>query len=162
MTKMTGAPQIGPWLDVCHDTAQYELGAVIAGANGKKYRYVQFKDAVTYVAGHVVCLKDNDANEWAVTNDVSANMAGDHPVGVVFQSTVPTEDEYGWVQIGGVATVLAGSGSIVAGDYLKPDDTTDGAADEATEGTHENILGIAMEAITDTETGAVLLRGLDY
>lgn len=162
MTKMTGAPQIGPWLDVCHDTPQYELGALIQGANGNWYRYVQFVDAVTYVAGHVVCLADADANEWKVTNDRSggSQMAGFHPVGVVFQATVPTENQYGWVQCGGVATVLAGSAAIIAGDYLKPDESTDGAADEATEGTDENIFAIALATIADTETGKALLRKL--
>lgn len=160
MTKMTGAPQLGPSLDLCTSDAKYELGSVVQGANGKWYRYVQFVDAVTYVAGHVVCLKDADLDEWKVTNDISGAMAGDHPVGVVFQSTVPAENEYGWVQCGGVATVLAGSGAIIAGDYLKPDASTDGAADEATAGTDENIFAIALETIADTETGKALLRKL--
>lgn len=159
MTNQKG-PHIGPNLDLCTTAPQFRLGEVVEGVNGKAYRYVQFVDAVTYAAGHVVCLDSAAANDWKVTNDVSANMAGDHPVGVVFQSTPPTENQYGWVQIAGEATVLMGSAAVIAGDYLKPDDTTDGAADEATAGTHENILGIALETIADTASGRVLLRGL--
>lgn len=165
MTRMKG-PAIGPSLDKCWDSldasSYFNLGDVVEGDNGKAYRFVRFMDAVTYVKGHVVCLHANAADQWEVTNDVSGNVAGDHPVGVVFQDTVPTTGQYGFVQIAGLAEVLIGSASVVAGDWLKPDSATDGAADEATAGTDENILGVAMETIADTETGTVLLRGLRY
>lgn len=162
MTVMTGPTNLAPNLDLCTSTQEFPMGTIVEGANGKAYRYVQFVDAVTYVAGHVVCLDSAAADDWKVTNDVSANMAGDHPVGVVFQSTVPTENQYGWVQIAGEATVLIGSAEVIAGDYLKPDASTDGAADEATAGTDENILGVALATIGDTATGRVMLRGLRY
>lgn len=164
MTAMTGPAAVAPNLDICTDTQEWDLGAVIEGKNGTAYRYVQFVDAVTYVAGHLVTLADADLNEWKVTNDRSggSHMAGFHPVGVVFQATVPTENQYGWVQIAGVATILAGSNAIIAGDYLKADESTDGAADEATEGTDQNICAIALATIADTETGKALLTGMRY
>lgn len=160
--NFTGPLQTGPDLEATPTTQEFALGQVVEGkdASGRwaKYRYVKFVDAVTYVAGHVVVLADADG--WDVTNDVSGGsaIAGLHPVGVVFQTTVPAENDYGWVQCAGLATVLAGSASIVAGDYLKVDASTDGAADEATEGTDQNIVGIAMAAISDTATGLVMLQ----
>lgn len=165
MSERMQGGHIGPDLNKCWDEDQllahsYKLGDVVWGENGKAFRFVHFKDAVTYVKGHVVCLQDNDANEWDVTNDISAAMAGDHPVGVVFQDTVPTENQYGFVQICGVADILAGSASIVAGDWLKPDASTDGAMDEATAGTDENICAIALATIADTETGKAQLYNL--
>lgn len=162
MTRMQG-PHIGPSLDKCWDTlmpASYKLGDIVWGENGKAYRFVQFVDAVAYVAGHVVCADMAAADDWKVTNDVSANMAGDHPIGVVFQAVVPTENQYGFVQIAGEAIVMVGSASVIAGDYLKPDSSEDGEADEATAGTDENIFAIALETIADNATGRVLLRNL--
>lgn len=151
-----------PNINLCTTDPVYELGRVVEGANGKAYRYVQFVDAVTYVAGHLVCRDFAADNDWKVTNDTSGNSAGNHPVGVVFQDVVPTENQYGFVQIGGEAEVLIGSAAVILGDYLKDDGTTDGAADEATAGTDENIMGIALETIADTATGRVLLTKMRY
>lgn len=162
MTRITGPAQIAPNLDICTDSPKFQLGQIVEGENGKAYRYVQFVDAVAYVLGHLVCLDSAAANDWKVSNDYSANMAGDHPVGVVFQSVVPTENQYGWVQIAGEATVLAGSNAVIAGDWLKPDGTTDGAVDEATAGTDETICAVALETIADTETGRALLYNMRY
>lgn len=156
MTAQIGS-HIGPSVDRCTDDPLYTLGEIVWGKDGKAYRYVQFKDAVTYVAGHVVCLK---AASWAVTNDVSGNMAGDHPVGVVFQTTVPTENQYGFVQVAGEATFVAGSASIVAGDWLKPDASEDGDMEEATAGTDENICAFALATVADNASGACLLYNL--
>lgn len=157
--KFIGNNPLGVDLERCSAAAEFPLGMVVEGlqADGTfaKYRYVQFLDAVTYVAGHVVCM--DSATTWGVSNDVSANMAGDHPVGVVFQATVPTENQYGWVQISGIATVLIGSAAVIAGDYLKADASTDGAADEATAGTDENLVGVALATIADAATGRVML-----
>ena len=163
MTAATGPAQIAPNLDLCTDTQEWDLGAVIEGQNGRAYRYVQFVDAITYVQGHLVCLDSAAADDWKVTNDVSGNMAGDHPAGVVFQSVVPTENQFGFVQIAGESAVcLIGSAAVIAGDYLKPDATTDGAMDEATVGTDENICAVALATIADAASGRVMLRGMRY
>lgn len=163
--RMQG-PHIGPSLEKCWtDLSQtsYRLGDVVEGQNGKAYRFVQFVDAVAYVAGHLVCLDSAAADDWKVSNDTSGNMAGNHPVGIVFQTVVPTENQYGFVQIAGESAVcLIGSASVIAGDYLKDDGTTDGAMDEATAGTDENICAIALETIADTASGRVMLRGMRY
>lgn len=177
-----------------YDTnAAYSLGEVAFGIDGKVYRYVKFLDAVTYVAGHVVTRAS--ATAWHVTNDRAGGsaIAGLEPVGVALG--VPAQNEHGWVQIGGLATVLAGA-TITAGQLLAPDASTDGAADryddaladasaahdvnatfsdteveaalDALGGKINAVidivqsppLGVAAAAITDTETGAVRLRGL--
>lgn len=163
MTASSGPASLAPSLDICTTDAKWQLGAIVEGHNGKKYRYVQFVDAVTYVAGHLVCLADADNDEWKVTNDRSGGsmMAGLRPVGVVFQSVVPTQNQYGFVQISGVATALIGSAAVVAGDLLKPDSATDGAIDEATEGTNDPC-AIALATISDAATGKVLLTGMTY
>lgn len=148
-------------LERCSDAQEHELGLTVKGQDGNgligTYRYVQFKDAVTYVAGHFCNLKASSTS-WTVTNDISGAMAGFQGVGVVFQATVPTENQYGWVQCGGIATVLIGSASVIAGDWLKNDGTTDGALDEASAGTDEDIQAQALATIGDTATGLAMLR----
>lgn len=158
----TGYPKgLGVDLERCTDDPEHELGLVVEGKQGDgtwaRYRYVRFLDAVTYVAGHVVTLAS--ATTWAVSNDRSGGsaLAGLMPVGVVFQATVPTQNQYGWVQIAGIANIIAGSSAIIAGDYLKPDASEDGDTDEATAGTDENLVGVALATIADNATGRCML-----
>ena len=159
--KYTGPKGAGVNLEECTDDQQHILGQIVEGVTAlghyAKYRYVQFQDAVTYVAGHF-CNMGAGETTWKVTNDISNAMAGKVGAGVVFQTTVPTENQYGWVQCAGIATVLVGSASIIAGDWLKNDGTTDGALDEATAGTDEEIWAQAIATIADTNTGLAVLR----
>lgn len=165
MTAMIGSPAaIGPSLDVCSATAEFPLGSLIEGVAGKAYRYVQFVDAVAYVAGHLCTIADTAADEWKVTNDRAGGsaMAKHYPVGFVFQATVPTANQYGWVQCGGVATAIIGSAAVIAGDELMADATEDGEVEEAAAGTDERICAIALATIADNASGKVLCRGMRY
>lgn len=158
MTQATGPKLTGVNLDRCTTAQEHDLGEVYDGKNGKKYRYVKFEDAITYATGHFVWIGAAET-DWEVTNDISAAMAGYVPVGVIHHATanVPTENQYGWVQIAGMATVLIGSAAVIAGDFLKADGTTDGALDEATMGGTDVICAQALATIADAATGNVLL-----
>lgn len=160
-TALTGPAAVGPNLELCTDDQQFPLGMIVQGITSlghwAKYRYVKFEDAVTYVAGHF-CNMGAGETSWEVTNDISAAMAGYVPAGVVFQTTVPTEGQYGWVQCAGIATVLIGSAAVIAGDALKNDGTTDGALDEATRGGTDVICATAIATIADTATGLAILE----
>ena len=127
-TKMTGqGPSLAPNLDICTAAQLAVLGTVINGPAGRQFRYVQFVDAVTYVAGHIVTRAS--ATDWVVTNDRAggSNVAGHEVIGMVFQDTVPTQNQFGWVQCKGISLV-APTGTYAAGDYCIPHATTDGAA----------------------------------
>lgn len=165
VAQFTGPLTQGVNLEQCDDSALYPLGTVTNGLDpaGRpaRFRYVKFVDAVTYLANKVVCLAS--ATTWDVTNDATGGsaLAGNWPVGVTFQTTVPTQNQYGWVQIAGICSFVAGSASIIAGDPLKPDGSEDGDCDEATSGTDENIVGIALATVADNATGlmALAIRG---
>lgn len=139
-----------------------KLGMVAWGEDGKKYRYVRFRDAVTYAAGHVCCLAS--ASDWEVSNDVSggSQLAGNIPVGICLGA--PSQNDYGWVQIAGIATVLHEGASIAIGDILVADPSNDGAASEAsypdTGQTHAAFkrVGTALAATADGQNGSVLLE----
>lgn len=163
MTAFYGGQLLGVDVDAfSSNTSPFDLPlgtCVMSSGGGKTYRYVRFVDAVTYVKGHVCSIAS--ATQFDVTNDVSGGsaLAGLWPVGVLEGdgTTVPTQNQTGFVQISGIATIIAGSAAVIAGDLLKPDAATDGASDEATAGTHENIVGVAMATIADTASGNALL-----
>lgn len=159
--QFTGPMGMGVNLERIDATQQHPLGMIVEGRTAlghwAKFRYVKFEDAVTYVAGHFCNMGAGETN-WEVTNDISNAMAGYVPAGVVFQSTVPTEGTYGWVQCAGIATVLIGSAAVIAGDALKNDGTTDGALDEATRGGTDVICATAIATIADTTTGLAVLE----
>jgi hypothetical protein len=157
----TGSKGLGVNLERCSDAAEHELGMVIDGITNlgfrAQYKYVKFVDAVTYLINKVVCMADADG--YDVSNDATGGsaLANNWPVGMVFQTVVPAQNQYGWVQIRGIASFVAGSASIIAGDPLKPDGSEDGDCDEATAGTDENIVGVAMATVADNATGLMML-----
>ena len=135
---------------------EYVLGETRETKDGKKYRYVQFKDAVTYVAGQV-CTPANTS--WtAVTNDVAggSSIAATTFAGICVG--VPAQNGYGWVQIGGVANVR-GDGSVAADEAVVPH-SVDGEADTMAAGEEHLSFGRALDADTGSPvTCSVLLNG---
>lgn len=159
-TKYTWNQFIGANLDRYTDAPEFELGTIVESAGGKRYRYVRFVDAVTYAQGQVVTLASTG---WSVTNDrVGGSDISLVPVGVLHSDNVPTQDQYGWVQISGVASVRCAGAGIAAGDILVAHGTTDGSAAEAdyTSVAHADFktVGIALAAIADGTSGSVLLN----
>lgn len=161
-------PYLGSNLEQIDATALHVVGVTVRGitaeGNPAKYRYVKFVDAITYVRGNSVCQAS--ATSFDVTNDRAggSGLAGQFPVGMVHHSvTVPTQNSWGWVQISGIALFQAGSAAVIAGDPLKPDATSDGLSDEATSGTDENLVGVAIATVADNATGLcqLMIRGAD-
>ena len=121
------------------------LGAVTKDdATGKVWKLVQFKDAVTYAATQVV--------EWAdaacttVTNDrVGGSSIGNFAAGVC--PGVKTQNYYGYIQVGGPATVKTASSSITAGLALLSHSTVDGSTISAAANAMTTaIVGVATAA----------------
>lgn len=137
-------------------TAEYALGETRFDKTGKKFRYVEFKDAVTYAAGHV-CTPANIT--WtAVTNDRAGGSSVATGFGGICMGAPTATLKYGWVQVGGVATVL-GDGSVAAGDFVLVD-TVDAQADTFADGEEEQVFGLALEADdATTKLFACLLNG---
>lgn len=126
-TPAPGPQLLGVNLDRFTDSAEHALGTLYMGANGKEYRYVQFLDAVTYVSGHVCTFGTTGTDVWKVTNDRAGGSAvtGHGVAGVLQSANVPTQNQYGWLQVGGECSP---SGTYAAGDLVKPHATNDGEA----------------------------------
>jgi len=110
------------------DAAEHAMGDIAYGVNGKVFRYVQFRDAVTYVAGDVCTTALAAVDDWRVTNDRAGggNITGHSVVGVLPSGlAVPTQNQYGFIQVAGQC---APRGTYAAGDYVIPHATVDGTA----------------------------------
>lgn len=139
-------------------TPQFELGTIGYGTQGRRYRYVKLVDIGTAAPALNKCSYIASATTWDVSLDVSGGSAitGLKPVGILV--SVPDADHpYCWVQFAGIASFVAGSASIVAGDWLMPDTSEDGDLTEATAGTDENLVGYAVATVADDATGVIHL-----
>lgn len=130
-----------------HSAAQVPLGSKMETPAGKVYRYVQFVDAVTYAAGHVVSWTET---AWTVSNDRSGGSVSTNRVAGVCLG-VATQNYYGWIQTKGeYATVLTnGDDDIAAEDGLILATGTDGACDSAADPATLLYLGWATAADVD-------------
>lgn len=77
------------------------------------------------------------------------------PVGVAVTAT--PINNYGWIQVGGVANILNDGGSTV-GTNVSASNGTAGAVEAAV--TAQAAIGVAMTGISTTENGAIKLFGL--
>ena len=118
------------------------------------YRYVKFTD--TTVATNIVSWV---ANGTAGTNDftvVVGSATVTAPAGVAVSAHAA--DEYGWIQIAGVAS-CTGDGSIAA--LVEIISNGDGTAESWADGLEEQVMGIALEDdIAVTYAVQVRLKGL--
>lgn len=104
-----------------------------------KFRYVQFKDAVTYIKGHV--CNPESATGTTVTNDRDGGIsAATITWGIACRAM--TEDYYGYIQVTGKAVVQT-DGGVAAGEYLVAH-TVDGECDTMADGEEEQVFGIAL------------------
>lgn len=117
---MTGSPQaFKAALTDVDSTAQVPLG-MIRYEDNKVYKYVKFSGTTTVAAGDVMCYVASDTTNQTVDGANTSLGAG------VAAAAVPSGAiAYGWIQIGGVATLSAAlAGSPAVGDGM----TTAGAA----------------------------------
>lgn len=130
-------------------TASRTLGQLFTDeSTGYVYRYVQFKDAVTYAAGQVVCWKVG-TGLTSVTNDVSGAV-GVIPAGICLRAM--TENYYGFILVRGFYATIKTSGAddIAIGESLIAHATTDGTCD-----------GVAANATTTASFGIALAADVD-
>ena len=121
------------------------------------YRYVQFKDAVTYVASPKMVLTWADTACTTVTNDrAGGSSIGQIPAGVCIN--VQTQNYYGFIQVSGVVTVGPTDGSVALGELVVPHATTDGGVD--TWSSTLQPFGVALADDVSTTSVIVKLTGL--
>ena len=155
------------------------IGTYTAAANGplgqtvwserRRFMYVQFLDAVTYIVGHV--CGPASATTYKVTNDVSngsalgLRFAGAIPnagINGVAVTAVPAQNDYGYVQLEGIHSAIKNDGTDYAvGDtciMIATDGTTQPVAAATTTGT---LLYVGwVPAVITATSGLVYLKSL--
>lgn len=79
------------------------------------------------------------------------------PVGVAVYNI--TAAYFGWLQVGGIATILSDGGDAVGSDVVASNATA-GAVEDAASSGAQPIVGTAITGVATTEYGAYKLRGL--
>lgn len=125
------------------------LGDHFFGVGGKVYKFVQYKEgtaATDGVAGEVAYYYTLDGYKLGqVTSDLSDSVE----IGAgVLQATM-SNDEYGWIQIKGAATLTIALTAGADGDPLTPTGSADGTLDVSAAVT-DNVCAIAGD-ISDNE-----------
>lgn len=106
-------------------TQKAPLGTKVVDGMGRTWRYVLFRDAITYAAKQACTWEKKDG--WEVTNDVSDSEDAEDLAGIV--NGVATENSYGYLQTGGRvddALKAAGDDTIAIGIRLRAHASTDG------------------------------------
>ena len=151
---------------------EYAEGFILTSVTPGVGRMYKIKGHIAYAAAAPTFNLDNDPVKVALTTttrlDAFANpykavvvnpttLTG-IPVGVGIHPIVGTE--FGWLQVGGVANILA-DGALLVGASAVASDGTAGAVEAAglNVGTL-SLIGSALTGITSTEYGAVRIRGL--
>lgn len=125
------------------------LGDVHFGSGGKVYKFIQYDEgtaATDGVAGEVAYyVADTGYAASVVTSDLSDS---DEIGAGVLQANM-SQDEYGWIQIKGAATLSIALTAGADGDPLTPTGAGDGTLDVsliADAGVYQHICAIAVDA----------------
>ena len=121
----------GMVLDVIDTSAKFVLGTIGQTDDGKIFKYVQYEAATAAVAGvaaevaYYATVAIGDATGTIVTSDLSDS----DEVGAGVLQAALTDGAFGWVQVGGLATLTIALTAGVDGDALTPTGAGDGTLD---------------------------------
>lgn len=125
------------------------LGDVFYGSGNKVYKFVQYKEgaaATDGVAGEVAYYYTLDGYKL---NQVTSDLSDSVEIGAGVLQAALSEDEYGWIQIKGAATLTIALTAGADGDPLTPTGSADGTLDVSAAVT-DNVCAIAGD-ISDKE-----------
>lgn len=123
--------QIGLELTSIDTTPEFTLGEVAQTNDGKVYKYVKYEAATAAVAGvagevaYYATVAVGDATGTIVTSDLSDS----DEVGAGVLQAALTDGTYGWVQVGGLATLTIALTAGADGNPLTATGATDGTLD---------------------------------
>ena len=112
-------------------TAQFTLGEIGQTSDGKVFKYIKYENGAAAVAGvagevaYYATVAVGDATGTIVTSDLSDS----DEVGAGVLQAALTDGAFGWVQVGGLATLTIALTAGVDGDALTPTGAGDGTLD---------------------------------
>jgi hypothetical protein len=138
----------GALLTTSDATPKVTPGTTIQTADGKRYKYVQYNTAagsVAAVAGNVAYYYAPSGASAGATTVVTSDLSDSAGAGAGVLQAVIANGEYGWVQIGGPATLTTALTAGADGNALTPVGSTDGTLDVSALVT-DHICAIAIDA----------------
>jgi hypothetical protein len=125
---------LGVRLTDTYTTARHELGSVIVGSDGVRYRYVLAAEAIAQY----------DAVDYTSAFSASVTDANDFAFGVA--QVAIASGSYGWIAEAGVVTAKV-TASMSAGSTLARDNTAGGTLNVVTAGDGAEVpYGLALSA----------------
>ncbi|MGB1373830.1 MAG: hypothetical protein ACPG6R_11965 [Aequoribacter sp.] len=110
-------------------SAEFTPGRIYEAADGKVYKYVSYSEeaaAVDGVAGEVAYFVSDTGY---LAHDVTSDLSASDEVGAGVLQAALSDNEYGWIQIEGPATLTIALTAGVDGDPLTPTGAGDGTLD---------------------------------
>jgi hypothetical protein len=124
MSYITGAD----W-DRVDSSAEFALGTIGQDYNGKIYKYITYSEeaaATDGVAGEVAYYV---AATGYANSDVTSDLSASDEVGAGVLQAALSDNEFGWIQIKGPATLTIALTAGADGDPLTPTGSADGTLD---------------------------------
>lgn len=118
--------------DAVTTAREFALGSVGAGHDGKIYKYVQYKEgaaATDGVAGEVAYYYAPGGTSAGSTTAVTSDVSDSATVGAGVLQAAMSDNEYGWVQIKGPATLSIALTAGADGNALTAVGAGDGTLD---------------------------------
>jgi hypothetical protein len=116
-------------LDRVDTSAKHALGTIFQDYDGKVYKYITYSEeaaAVDGVAGEVCYYV---AATGYANNDVTSDLSASDEVGAGVLQAALSDNEFGWIQIKGRATLTIALTAGADGDPLTPTGSADGTLD---------------------------------
>lgn len=113
-------------------TPKFTPGITYQASNGKRYKYVQYNTAagpVAAVAGNVAYYYAPGGVSAGSSTVVTSDLSDSANVGAGVLQYALANGEYGWIQIGGVATLTTALTAGADGNALTAVGATDGTLD---------------------------------
>lgn len=118
--------------DMVTTTQEFALGSVGMSHNGKVYKYVQYKEgaaATDGVAGEVAYYYAPSGTSAGSYTTVTSDLSDSAEVGAGVLQAAMSDNEYGWIQTKGPATLSIALSAGADGDNLTPTGAGDGTLD---------------------------------
>lgn len=106
------------------------IGDLYVSHDNKKYRFCLYNagaGAIVGAAGNAVGFYGPAGNSTGVTNTVSSDVSDTNGALAGVLAGAPTDGQYGWVQVGGVAIITPALVSGADGNAMTLSSTTDGS-----------------------------------
>lgn len=123
-------------------SAEFALGQVVTTADGKTFKYITYSEeaaAVDGVAGEVAYFV---ADNGIMASDVTSDLSASDEIGAGVLQAALSDNEFGWIQVGGPATLTLALTAVADGDPLTPTGSADGTLDVVS-GVTDNVCAIA-------------------